>query len=290
MEKELRARKVSELLGLLLLFFMVLLLLFSHFAERLTVANGMVRLAVLTAVKALFLLLPTLLARLVMKKQNIHMPEMKKRGHLSNHLLGASSVGFIVAVQVLYGAVFPTTLSTMGVTKETTAVEYILLFLLYVLLPAVLEELFFRHTVLHSLLYQSGALALLVSALAFGLMHFSTAAFPIAFFGGLVLGSAYLATVSWQTVVCVHLMCNATWFAAEIVRVNALSERGFMQTVFTVAVILAAVGIPTLRSTLSAILSEGDGERPSASSFWTVPVIVFFILAVAAQVLLGGII
>lgn len=85
------------------------------------------------------------------------------------------------------------------------------LFLSLVLLPALLEELFFRQGVL-SLLSDTGVsplTALLLSALLFMAAHGQAAAFPYTLAAGLVLGLVTLATGRIFPSVLLHLANNA---------------------------------------------------------------------------------
>lgn len=66
-----------------------------------------------------------------------------------------------------------------------------LLFLYYVILPALFEELFYRHTLLPLLLPVSRTAAVFASALFFAAFH-APAAMPYAFVCGLLLAYAYL--------------------------------------------------------------------------------------------------
>lgn len=291
MEKEIRARKTSRILGAALLFYMLLVLLYGQIEGMIHLKNETAHIAVLLVIQAALLILPTVAARLGLRRQALSLYGMRKTSRGQNALIGISSAGFLLAVEILYSAVFPTTVTAIGVTKQTSPPTLILLFLLYAVLPAVLEELFFRGTVMRALVWHGGALSILVSALAFGLMHISFTMFPIAFFGGLVLGSAYLSTGSSHTVAAVHFSCNAIWFAREAVAAfTGIPEQAFMRLVFAIAVMLSAIGIPTLRMQLSALIPDADAETAEASSFWSAPMILFLLSAVAAQILLGGVI
>ena len=81
----------------------------------------------------------------------------------------------------------------------------------YVILPAVCEELFFRYALLGSL--GGGLYGVLISALCFSLMHFNLFGTVYTFTSGLVLACAAIATGSLLLPMLLHLSMNSIAFA-----------------------------------------------------------------------------
>ncbi len=86
-----------------------------------------------------------------------------------------------------------------------------ILFLYYVILPAVFEEVFYRQTLLPLLLPISKAAAVLVSSLFFAALH-APSAMPYAFVCGVLLAVAYLESGSVLLPICLHFTNNALSF------------------------------------------------------------------------------
>lgn len=289
MEEKRRSKRISEILGLSLVFSMLLLWLSALCLSSMKIESENLYLWVRLLLKIPIFGLPVCLAALMLFRSQISMPALSRQFKgVKNLAIAISSVGTIILVQILYSAVFPSAISDMGVGSETSPTGFALMFAIYVILPAVLEELFFRGVVLRALTVFRKFLALLVSALSFALMHFSVERFPIAFFCGLILGIAYLATGSLGWAVLIHLFCNAVWYAAEVLqKLYASGYPTFMQVVFAASVLMIAAGLPMLRATFRMLLAEDEHVAPS-SYFWSFPYVVFIITAALAQVVWKG--
>ena len=281
MDQKRQSRLNSEILGFSLFLAMLLLLASSLLLPLLETGGTALSLSARLLFKLAVFLLPVGFVRVSFAK--IHMPSAPpaRRSSAGGRLLIAvSSVGLVVILQILYGSVFPSSMTAMGVSRETPLGELVLMLFVYVVAPAVLEELYFRDTVMRALTIHRKLLALLISSLVFALLHVSFEQFPIAFLCGLVLGVAYLATGSFGYAVLVHFTCNLIWYAAEIVRAWSVQAYSiYMQVVFAVCVILLAAGIPTLKSTFGTIFEDREDAAP-ASYFWSLPMILFFAVAV----------
>ena len=76
------------------------------------------------------------------------------------------------------------------------------------ILPAVCEELLFRKCIVGSLKKYDDLLAVLISAVIFGMLHSGITGMSFAFLSGIVLGFVRLYTGSFSAVVAVHLLNN----------------------------------------------------------------------------------
>jgi hypothetical protein len=114
-------------------------------------------------------------------------------------------------------------------------------------------------------------------------------AFPLVFFCGFLLGSVYYATGSLVAAIGVNLSVKAVWFLAETVSVYVSAQYPlFMRVLVASCVLLLAFGLPFLRKTVRAILAdEDDASVLPSSQFWSVPISLFFVVAVLIP-LLGG--
>lgn len=95
------------------------------------------------------------------------------------------------------------------------------------LLGPVLEEFLFRGAILGTLLKKMNPrIAILVSAVIFGLIHFNPAQVVYAFFFGIVLGRIYYVTGSLILCMIVHVMANSisTWITVAFPEYDTLTE------------------------------------------------------------------
>ena len=289
MDKKRQARQVSEILGLSLFLAMLLLLLSSLLLHFLNIEETVPSLLIQLLLRAAVFLLPIGFVRMAFVKMRTPVPFFSRRSSAGRRfLISISSVCFLVTLQIFYSSVFPSSMMTMGVSRQTTLGELILMFFVYVTAPAVWEEFYFRGTVMRALTIHRKLLALLISSLAFGLMHVSLEQFPIAFLCGLIIGTAYLATASLGCAVFIHLICNLIWYAAEMIRV--FWEPGyslFMNIVFALCVVLVVAGIPTIKLTFATVVEDRDDVAPS-SYFWSVPMALFLVAAVCITIFWQG--
>ncbi len=288
MERKLSPKRVSEWLGVLLIAVLMVVLLSSLLLSKLNEHDTGVLLL------SLFLKIATFAipmgASFLLVRAGYCFPEMKKTfSGYQTILIIISSIGSIVCVQMLYGSVFPMTINTLGITSETKPLTLALLFFGYVVAPALLEEIFFRGILMRSLTMFRGLLAILISSLAFALMHVSLFSFPLVFVCGFIIGTAYLSTGSLAATVVIHLSCNAFWYFSAVLGAFVPSHAlMLMQGLFGACVLMLAAGLPLLKMTFVALFDDDDKLAHPSSSFWTAPMILFFALALAANILLGG--
>ena len=167
---------------------------------------------------------------------------------------------------------------------------YVLVFLLFLfstIASSVAEEIFFRGFFLRNMRIFRPSLAVLMSALVFALMRFSVEGFPVYFVAGLLIGMAYVATNSLSTVIGISFLCKSFLFLEETV--NVYSPDGYallMQGGLAVCVLLSSSGLPYLKENMKAFFENDDENAIPSSYFWTVPTVLFVVLAAGIQILL----
>jgi len=241
-----------------------------------------------TAVRSLSFAVSAVLGVGMLRRSDIRFPAPPQGASLNKALtVMLSSFGLLVIFQILYSSVFPSVTSGFGMSTEATATEIFTLFVFSTLVPAVAEEVFFRGFLMRSMRVYRESMTVLMSALAFSLMHLSVEAFPLYFVFGLFMGMAYLATHSLAAVIAIRFLCNAFWFLSEAVsiRMPELSMT-FMQGGLIVCILLSASGLPYLRENMKAFFENDDARAIPSSCFWTAPTILFVGLAVGIQLLL----
>ncbi len=91
----------------------------------------------------------------------------------------------------------------MPITLPDDVFGTVLVFISSVLVPAIVEELLYRGALLHSLLPYGKAYAIIISSLAFSIMHCNPTQFLYAFFGGIIF--SFVATKSNSVFFCIIL-------------------------------------------------------------------------------------
>lgn len=280
------AARVSAVLGCALLFSMSLLLAVSLGLE----AGGVMTAERVFAIRTLRIIgfcLPAIWGVWKIRRLQIRFPERSAEASLNKKLtVMLSTFGLIAIIQIFYTAIFPSVVPRADVDSAVTATEIFMLFFFSTLIPAVAEELFFRGFFLRCMRIFRASLAVLMSALVFALMHFSVEGFPLFFVTGLLVGMAYMATNSLESVMAIRFLCYAFWFLEETVSVYM--PQGymlFMQGSLTVFVLLSASGLAYLKENMRSFFENDDERAISSSYFWTIPMILFVGLAAGIQLL-----
>ena len=133
------------------------------------------------------------------------------------------------------------------------------------LLPALVEELLFRHFLLRTLRTRNGGGAVLFSALFFSLLHANFYQMPYAFLAGLLLGAVALATDSFLLPFALHLCNNLCSLllapALSLPLLCALLGLGLLLSLLLVLFLAKRRAFPLLPPALSQALADKAGRR-----------------------------
>lgn len=132
-----------------------------------------------------------------------------------------------------------------SINGETSNLDLLLSFLVLAVVPAFAEELLFRGAIMGNLLPFGSGTAILVSALAFGLMHQNPAQFLYAFCAGLLLGVIYERTGSIWNCVILHLLNNASSLLSTVF-VRRFGEEGGSVAMLIADAILILLGLTSI--------------------------------------------
>ncbi len=160
-------------------------------------------------------------------------------------LLFASLVFILGTLLIKFGfqAIASTTVDTTGffdrLTQDAADRSPASVLLALVIIPAVCEELLFRGVVLSEYRPLGEANAVIVSALGFAMLHFSTTNFPVYLFAGLLLGIVTIASRSVIPAVVLHLLSNTlSVFASDQFLRIILQKNGAFFVSFLLIVLL----------------------------------------------------
>lgn len=166
--------------------------------------------------------LPLILAVLCGKLMFLHLYRVyptEKRGRglprkLPLYVTGAIGVGYIVSlmVNIFFGDFlerFESAGSGIPPASVSDPITIVLAYVYIAVLPAILEELLFRGTILKALLPYGRRGALIISSVLFGALHINPGTIVFASVFGYLLGLAYEYTGSIKLTVLIHFLNNA---------------------------------------------------------------------------------
>ncbi len=203
-----RAKRTSEHIALAL--FMGILLYFanSFLVTKTFIPNYILRSIASAAFFVLRLGVPALMLGIMQKRAGFKEPELKRNSEGSvkyNVTLAFGGFAVIFVFGLLYAAAFPMAAASF---ENNGIVSGIITVISSAVIPAVFEEYLYRRLICRELTLHGGAFAIIISALLFGLAHFSFYTFPYAFVCGLILGFVYLKTGSAKYTAAIHFANN----------------------------------------------------------------------------------
>lgn len=163
--------------------------------------------------------------------------------------------------------------------------EYLLAFILYVVVPVFFEELVFRYCFAREFRIFGSVGAIILSSLLFGLTHFSFSAFPYAFICGIILAAAYYITGRPSVPLAIHFINNAAGFASAIIYRYSADAKKISTATTIIAVALVAVGLALLLlGGKRKRRAEGEEEHALAADALTPAMTLYLLCAVAVHV------
>lgn len=190
----------------------------------------------------------------------------------------------------VYASMFPEA-STLSVKPDASVFEHILIVISYVIIPAFFEELVFRGCFARDFRVYGQTAAVILSALLFGLTHFSFTVFPYAFICGIIIGAAYLMTGSFTVAVGIHFTNNLAGYVLTVIR-SAVNPETYKLIVkasaFAFALVALACGILlVLKFGKKPVPKESESDHAPSWEFLTTTMIFYLVCAFSAHLLLG---
>ena len=207
-----------------------------------------------TAAYLLYLALPAIVVALIMRRDLRPFPSRRVQPSV---LIPAVMVGLgLMVLANLVASILMNILSAFGLprptsidTMDTTVLSLVLNLVSTAVLPALVEEMVFRGYILGGLRPQGDGLAIVFSAVFFGLLHGNLLQIPFAFILGLIFGYLTVQTGSIWPAVLLHFLNNAfsvvLQYAAQFL--PDLDSIGMLNgAAFTVMAVLGVIGAAVL--------------------------------------------
>lgn len=151
---------------------------------------------------------------------------------------------------------------TGGLTAETSRLYLLITF---ALLPALLEEFIFRGILSAEYSSYGASVAVIMSSLCFGLLHFSFVRLPIYFFMGVILSLTAGATRSLMPSILIHAANNAfvLFFETYLYRIAGKHSGGLILLAFLIGVATLVFAILFFSRAEKLYYRYGVMNRPS---------------------------
>lgn len=170
-------------------------------------------------------------------------------------LFGASAcTGINFIISLIKSSFFPSSPSSPA-QNSTTITDFILLIICAGILPAVMEELLFRNSILPCLSELGSIFSVVISALLFALVHSGISNVIFAFLAGIILGAAKVNTGKISCSIAIHMINNLT--ALFVTAAGTFISPEFKLTLFYISGITALMlSIPLFLAVKSSICWE----------------------------------
>ena len=172
-----------------------------------------------------------------------------------------------IALSFLLYHFFPDTFvsSAMGGALRATEGSRLYLLITFALLPALLEEFLFRGILSAEYSSYGAGVAVIISSLCFGLLHFSFVRLPIYFFMGVILSLTAGATRSLVPPILIHGANNAfvLFFETYLYRIAGKHSGGLILLAFLIGVSTLVFAILFFSRAEKLYYGYGVMNRPS---------------------------
>lgn len=223
----------------------------------------------------------------------VSMSRPRKEFFLPLILIGIAFCGFAN----IAGSVLISVIESFGVRVPSSSYElqsgisgFLMTFLSTAVVAPLTEEFAMRGIVMGTLKKHGEGFAICISAVLFGLMHADLRQIPFAFIVGLALGFAVIKTGSLWAGVLIHALNNGivTVMNYATVGLSPLVQNIITCVYFVACLLCAFIGVALLsgRSREAAELEAPDSvlsARQSATTFFTSPVILIYLVLVAIE-------
>ncbi len=276
-----RAKRTSEHMALAL--FMGILLYFAHsfIVTEMFIPNYILRSIASAAFSVLRLGVPALMFWYMQKSTGFEELTLKKNPAGSvkyNVTLAFGGFAVIFVFGLLYSAAFPMAAVSF---EKGGAFTVVMTAISSAVIPALFEELLYRRLICKELTIHGSAFAIIISALLFGLAHFSFYTFPYAFICGLVLGFVYLKTGSVKYTAAIHFANNMLSYVLSLIG-NKMDKLDYTNLVMLLSIALCVMALGAFYTIIPNIKKFAFCENGNAASslFLTFSMVIYIACSV----------
>lgn len=221
---------------------------------------------------------------------------LNKKITVDNLILIFIIAGLVLASFMLFVQGFADIIIWFGVKSEggmgaNNIPQYLMAIFVLCLLPAVIEELFFRGLILKGLLPSGKMAATIGSAILFALFHLNPHQIIFQFILGVVLAVVVLKTGNLLYSMILHFLNNFMVVTTYTFLGDPLTKLAWNPLTILMALVLAAVGTVMTVGVVKAIKTHGErAEVPKTEKFFSIGNIGFFVAVLLGLCILGVVI
>ena len=276
-----RARRTSEYMALSLFAGVIILFLQSFTVTEALIPNTYLRKLIALIFSVARLYVPILIFSRMQKisgAEQINMPKDESLSLKNKITLSFAAFAFIFSSGMIYSAAFPSAASSF---TDRNVFSALITVIGSAVLPALFEELLYRKLFCTELMLHGSVFAAIISALLFGLAHFSFHTFPYAFICGLVLAFVYIKTGSIKYTVAIHFANNFCGYICAYIstKMNPFDYGNTMILIVVALGVMAVGACYTIFPNMKKITLIENGNVAS-SVFLTFPMVVYIFCAV----------
>ena len=221
----------------------------------------------------------------VLCNKNKLIPEIntKKADTFTSINIGVWSVSAMVLIGGAYSIFLTGPMDVIPITNGMDFNEHIILIIIYIILPAIFDEIVFRGLFAKEFSIYGTTAMFMFSSLLYALTKFSVAEFPFLFICGLFFRLIYYISGSVTFVVIAHLVYNTMSY---IMKYYQVTTKNFSNDFTRVAYI--ALGVVFLISVVTLLFRSRkfnfqEREHIASVKFFTPLMIVFVVIALATN-------
>ncbi len=276
-----RARRTSEHMALALFCGVILFFLNSFIVTEQAIPNEALRRVVQLVFAVIRLGVPVTAFAYMQKKAGFEVLVIEKRSECSvkyNITLAFAGFVAIFIFGMVYSVAFP--MAASGFCDKSIG-SAVITVSSSVIVPAVFEELLYRRLICRELTVHGSAFAVIISALLFGLAHFSFYTFPYAFVCGIILGFVYVKTGSVKYTLAIHFANNMLGYIFSVLSAH-MDKLDYTNMMMLVVI---ALGVLLLGAFYALVPNKRkfamcENGNVSSSVFLTFPMVVYLFCAV----------
>lgn len=281
-----RSKRISENMAVALFFGLVLMFVSFFIFSAVNFKSENLKLAFSILSSFVRLAVPSAIFVLMQKSSGFERAKISDEGSVGKkYSFMLTFIGFVLVfvLGMLYAMAFPT--ASADIYTGGGILTVLLSVISYAVLPAVMEEILYRDLFCREMTVCGNGFAIIISALIFGLTHYSFDIFPYAFVCGLIMGYVYLSTRSVKYTVAIHFLNNFLSYALSVLYSN-VDRKIYTAVTIPIVVVLCVAAMIMLYFLVpnSKVLSRGY-DSAATSSFLTFPIVVFGICAVIVNLL-----
>lgn len=278
-----KARKISNITAITMIVFTILSLI-TFFAFRRMMEPDQISMYIVSVSDYFVKILVVFFLFLILaNRSGISQEKIKpKLNTIETVVLMLAGISFLILLSGIYEIFLNGPTANIPVDKNMGPSEHIIVIILYVLVPAIFDELIFRGLFANGYSIFGTTSMFVLSSLVYSLSKFSLVEFPLLFICGLVFCLVYYMTGSTIFSMIMHLIYSTIAYVIKYLKVS-YENTMFTNISKTIYIIMGTIFVITLVLIIikrRKIDDSEDDDHVLTERFFTPLMLVFISLAV----------